>query len=150
MECLINVQCEHHWLHDTHRQADSPIIAKRVPALHCQWLQQLQLFVPLAHPDLTPWDFSTSHSTRYLFVGICEKIGLCSPILRDVDELKARLTEAVATIDNAMLGRVWQKLDYRLDVCRVTNGAHIEHLRTFQVKIEITSFLNSPDAFLYP
>ena len=48
-----NARCEHHWSHDTH-QADSPIFAKRIPALHCQWLQQLQLFVPLAHPDLTP------------------------------------------------------------------------------------------------
>ena len=52
---------------------------------------------------------------------------VCNPILRDADELKARIIEAVATIDNAMLGRVWQKLDYRLEVCRVTNGAHIEH-----------------------
>ena len=48
-----------------------------------------------------------------------------------------------------MLGRVWQELACRIDVCRVTNGAHIEHLRTFHVKIEITSFLNLPDAFLY-
>ena len=48
-----NVQCEHYWSHDTY-QADSPIFAERVPALHCQWLQQLQLFVPLAHSDLTP------------------------------------------------------------------------------------------------
>ena len=23
---------------------------------------------------------------------------------------------------------VWEKFDYRLDVCRVMNGAHIEHL----------------------
>ena len=50
------------------------------------------------------------------------------PIPRDVDELKARIIKAVATIDNAMLGRVWHELDYRLDVCRVSNGAHIEHL----------------------
>ena len=27
-----------------------------------------------------------------------------------------------------MLTRVWQKLEYRIDVCRVTRGAHIEHL----------------------
>ena len=46
-----------------------------------------------------------------------------------------------------MLGCVWQELAYRIDVCRVTNGAHIEHLRTFHVKIEITSFLNLPDGF---
>ena len=50
------------------------------------------------------------------------------PIPKDVNELKARITEAVSTIDNAMLERVCQELDYRLDVCRVTNGAHIEHL----------------------
>ena len=43
------------------------------------------------------------------------------PILRDVDELKAPITEAVATIDNAMMVGVCQEFDYWLDVCRVTN-----------------------------
>jgi hypothetical protein len=31
----------------------------------------------------------------------------------------------------ALVGRlekVWNELDYRVDVCRITNGAHIEHL----------------------
>jgi hypothetical protein len=27
-----------------------------------------------------------------------------------------------------MLERVWQELDYRIDVCRVTKEGHIEHL----------------------
>jgi len=27
----------------------------------------------------------------------------------------------------SMLTRVWQQLEYRIDVCRVTGGAHIEH-----------------------
>ena len=27
-----------------------------------------------------------------------------------------------------MLTRVWQELEYRIDVCRVIRGAHIEHL----------------------
>jgi len=27
-----------------------------------------------------------------------------------------------------MLTRVWQELEYRMDVCCVTHGAHIEHL----------------------
>jgi len=35
---------------------------------------------------------------------------------------------AVDTITPDLLIRVWQELDYRLDVCRVTKGAHIEHL----------------------
>jgi hypothetical protein len=43
-------------------------------------------------------------------------------------DLRARITAAIAAIDHDMLQRVWQELDYRLDVCRVTKGAHIEHL----------------------
>jgi hypothetical protein len=27
-----------------------------------------------------------------------------------------------------MLQTVWDELDYRVDVCRITKGAHIEHL----------------------
>ena len=27
-----------------------------------------------------------------------------------------------------MLTRVWQQLEYRIDVCRVIRGAHIKHL----------------------
>jgi hypothetical protein len=40
-----------------------------------------------------------------------------------IDELKIRIRQAVD-----MLHRVWGELDYRLDICRVTRGAHIEHL----------------------
>jgi hypothetical protein len=36
--------------------------------------------------------------------------------------------EAVAAIDRQMLQRVWQELDYWIDICRVTKGGHIEHL----------------------
>jgi hypothetical protein len=37
--------------------------------------------------------------------------------------------EAVAAIDRQKLQRVWQELDYRIDICRVTKGGHIEHLK---------------------
>jgi hypothetical protein len=37
-------------------------------------------------------------------------------------------TAAMKNIDAPMLTRVWQELEYRMDVCRVTRGAHIEHL----------------------
>ena len=33
-----DVQCEHHWSHDTH-QADCLILAQRVHALHCTGIQ---------------------------------------------------------------------------------------------------------------
>jgi len=41
---------------------------------------------------------------------------------------KALLCSTVKNIDAPMLTRVWQELEYRIDVCRVTRGAHIEHL----------------------
>jgi hypothetical protein len=34
----------------------------------------------------------------------------------------------IKNIDAPMLTRVWQELEYRIDVFRVTRGAHIEHL----------------------
>jgi hypothetical protein len=42
--------------------------------------------------------------------------------------LKARIIAAVKNIDAPMLTRVWQELEYHIDVCRVRRGAHIEHL----------------------
>jgi hypothetical protein len=30
--------------------------------------------------------------------------------------------------DAPMLTRVWQELEYRIDVCRITRGAHIEQI----------------------
>jgi hypothetical protein len=36
--------------------------------------------------------------------------------------------EAVAAIDRQMLQHVWQALNYRIDICRITKGGHTEHL----------------------
>jgi hypothetical protein len=47
---------------------------------------------------------------------------------RDLPQLRQRIVEAVAAIDSQMLQRVWQELDYRIDICRFTKGGHIEHL----------------------
>ena len=47
---------------------------------------------------------------------------------QNVRELQDRIRAAVQTVDWNMLKRVWQELDYRIDSCRVTKGAHIEHL----------------------
>jgi len=50
------------------------------------------------------------------------------PLPCDLADLKARIIAAAKNIDAPMLKRVWQELEYRKDVCRVTGGAHIEHL----------------------
>jgi hypothetical protein len=46
-----------------------------------------------------------------------------SSLPRDLADLKARIIAACC-----MLTRVWQELEYRIDVCRATRGAYIEHL----------------------
>jgi hypothetical protein len=43
-------------------------------------------------------------------------------------DLRTHITAAITVTDHDMLQRVWQELDYRLDVCHVTGGAHVEHL----------------------
>ena len=45
-----------------------------------------------------------------------------------IPELKVRIRTATETATADMLQTVWNELDYRVDVCRITKGAHIEHL----------------------
>jgi hypothetical protein len=47
---------------------------------------------------------------------------------RELADLKVRIIAAMKNIDAPMLTRVWQELEYRIDVRFVTRGAHIEHL----------------------
>jgi hypothetical protein len=44
----------------------------------------------------------------------------------DINDLKDRIKDAIATVDVDMLQRTWMELEYCLDIVRVTNGAHIE------------------------
>jgi hypothetical protein len=48
--------------------------------------------------------------------------------LQDLADLKARIIAALKNIDAPVLTRVWQEIEYRIDVCRVTRGGHIECL----------------------
>jgi hypothetical protein len=41
-------------------------------------------------------------------------------------ELRTRITAAVAEMTPEMLHSVWQDIDYRWDICHITNGSHIQ------------------------
>ena len=56
----------------------------------------------------------------------CVKDKLLSTPVPDITNLKARITDAFATITEDMLENTWREIDYRLDVLRATKGAHIE------------------------
>jgi hypothetical protein len=51
-----------------------------------------------------------------------------SPLPTSIHEIRDRITHALQAITADMLHRVWDEFDYRVDVCRVTQGAHIEGL----------------------
>ena len=50
------------------------------------------------------------------------------PLPANLQDLRNRITAAVALVDRDMLTRVWNEMDYRIDVCRITKGGYIEHL----------------------
>ena len=71
-------------------------------------------------PDLTPCDFfSWGYIKDRVFI---------PPLPVRLNELKQRITTAVASVDEDTLRSIWTELDYRIDICRVTKGSHIEHL----------------------
>jgi hypothetical protein len=52
-----------------------------------------------------------------------------TPLPRDLADLKAWIIHcSIKNTDAPMLMQVWQELEYRINVCRVTHGAHIDHL----------------------
>jgi hypothetical protein len=56
------------------------------------------------------------------------KLQYVPPLPFDLADLKAPITTAVKNINAPMLTRVWQETEYRIDGCRVTRGASIEHI----------------------
>jgi hypothetical protein len=46
--------------------------------------------------------------------------------IHSIQHLKRRIKEHAAVGTADILGRVWQEMEYRLDICRATNGVHIE------------------------
>jgi hypothetical protein len=76
--------------------------------------------LPSRSPDLTPCDF--------FLCGFVKDSVYVPPLPMSLKELRDRITRALQTITADMLHRVWDEFDYRVDVCRVTQGAHIEGL----------------------
>jgi hypothetical protein len=66
---------------------------------------------------LTPLDILFwGYIKNYVYVGN----------IRDLNYLEARIREAVEQVTRDTLQCVYQEVEYQLDICRVTNGAHVE------------------------
>ena len=46
--------------------------------------------------------------------------------IRFIQHLQERITSAIETVTRGMIQKTWQVTEFRLDVSRPTNGAHIE------------------------
>jgi hypothetical protein len=75
---------------------------------------------PPRSPDATPCDFP-------LWGYVKDQVSVPS-LPASIPELKVRIRTAIETITADMLQTVWNELDYRVDVCRITKVSHIEHL----------------------
>jgi hypothetical protein len=60
--------------------------------------------------------------------GYVKDQGYVPPLLRDLREVRERITNSVSSISMDDLVKVFDELEYRIDVCRVTHGAEIENL----------------------
>ena len=75
---------------------------------------------PPRSPNLTPCD---------LFLwGFVKDSVYVPPLPMSLNELRDRITRVLQTITADTLHRVWDEFDYRVDVCHVTQCAHIEGL----------------------
>ncbi|KFM73428.1 hypothetical protein X975_25985, partial [Stegodyphus mimosarum] len=70
---------------------------------------------PPRSPDITPLD-------ALLFV----KGNVYRRSVSNMDDLKARITTAIASLDADMLAGTWREIEYRLDILRATKGPHVE------------------------
>lgn len=46
--------------------------------------------------------------------------------VNDIYHLRGRNIAVVGTVTPDMLGNIWQEVEYRLDLCKATNGSHVE------------------------
>jgi hypothetical protein len=76
---------------------------------------------PPCSPDLT-------HILHISFFGGSLQTTYVPPLSTPIQELRDNITHALQAITADMLHQVWDAFDYRVDVCRVTQGAHIERL----------------------
>jgi hypothetical protein len=85
---------------------------------------------PPRSPDATRCDF-------FLWGYVKDQFYVPPLLPANIPELKVRIRTAIETITADMLQTVWNELEYRVDVCRITNGAHTEQLYGMSQKLGV-------------
>ena len=97
-------------------------------------------------PSTTVANFLHFLSCDFFFLrGLVKGLVNVPPFPTSLEQLEPRIPAVLETLTQNMLQRVWDELNERLDVCRVTTSAQIENLlnrswnsHTFQFLIHIS------------
>jgi hypothetical protein len=72
------------------------------------------------HPISRPWTF---HFGGFM------KDNVYIPLMPvDLQKLRDRFGKTIVLVDVTFLKNCWYKLEYRLNICRITRGSHIKNL----------------------
>jgi hypothetical protein len=80
---------------------------------------------PPRSPNLTSMDFP--------FWGFVKDNVYIPPMPVDLQELRDRIVNAIALVDVTFLNKLWDKLEYHLDVCRKTQAAILNTCKKLEV-----------------
>ena len=77
--------------------------------------------------DQYPGHLEAQISLHLIFVlwGYIKNIVYAEKI-RNIQHLQERISSAIETVTRYMIQKTWQEIEFRWDVSRATNGAHIE------------------------
>jgi len=84
-------------------------IARVLPTSIARYLLRIgrggKIAWPLRSPDLTPLDFSVWEYVK--------DRGFVPPLPASLEELQARITEAVVTVDKDIIDGIWKEISYK-------------------------------------
>jgi hypothetical protein len=93
-----------------------------------QTTQWIMVILMLIERETLQIFFTYFTDAQCVFWGFVKDTVFVPSLPANLQDLRNRITTAVAQVDHDMLTRVWNEMDYRIDVCRITTCGHIEHL----------------------
>lgn len=69
---------------------------------------------------------SPDHSPLDFFLWGYVKDTVYKTPVKDIQEIKTRITAAIDSVTHDMLANVWRGVSDRLDLCHARNGGHVE------------------------
>ena len=65
---------------------------------------------------------------QFFSLGDVKGLVYVPPLPSNLEKRRQKITNALQTVTQNILQRVWEELEYRIDVCHVSGGALVEQL----------------------